>query len=246
MTRDITPDLRYLRLFFTRPHRCSYLPEREAITSFVDPSLPINTQLHSQLSRMGFRRSGKFFYAPSCSNCQACIASRIVVKEFEANRSFRRTLRDNADLSQQMVPEIDLEEHYRVFEAYINGRHQDGDMYPATLEQYVEFLGEGTESTCYLEFRCEGELIGCSVVDILDDGLSAIYTYFLPEWSQRSLGTYAVLSQIHLAEAANLPYVYLGYWIEDCRKMSYKQRYHPLELFVGNRWLRQDMAGKNS
>ncbi len=239
MTRDITPDLRYLRLFFTRPHKCSYLPEREAITSFVDPSLPISTQLHSQLSRMGFRRSGKFFYAPSCSNCQACIACRIVVDEFTANRTFKRTLKANSDLSQKMVSAIDAREHYQVFEAYINGRHRDGDMFPATFEQYMEFLGDGTESTRFLEFRAGDELVGCSVVDILDDGLSAIYTYFLPELHERSLGSFAILTQIELARASALPFVYLGYWIEDCRKMSYKERYQPLELYAGNRWIRQ-------
>lgn len=243
MTRDITPDLRYLRLFFTRPHKCSYLPEREAITSFVDPSLPISNQLHSQLSRMGFRRSGKFFYAPSCSNCQACIACRIVVNEFIPNRTLRRTLKNNCDLSQTMVATIDTREHYQVFEAYINGRHQDGDMYPATYEQYMEFLGDGTESTRYLEFRAgDNKLVGCSVVDILDDGLSAIYTYFLPELEERSLGSFAILTQIELAKTASLPFVYLGYWIEECRKMSYKQRFQPLELFVGNRWIRQDKS----
>ena len=240
MTRDISPDLRYLRLFFTRPHQCSYLAEREAITSFVDPSLPVNTALHSQLSRMGFRRSGKFFYAPSCSNCQACIACRVVADEFHPNRSFRRTRKKNDDLSTKLVVDINRNEHYRVFEAYINERHRDGDMYPASPEQYQEFLGEGADCTHFLEFRQQGRLVGCSVVDILDDGLSAIYTYFLPEMSHRSLGTQAILTQVEIARSLSLPYVYLGYWIEDCRKMSYKDRFKPLELFIGNKWVRQE------
>jgi len=145
MTRDITPDLRYLRLFFTRPHKCSYLAEQQAITSFVDPTLPVGTALHSQLSRMGFRRSGKFFYAPSCSNCQACIACRIVVNEFKPGRTFRRTVKRNSQLTLNMVRSIDLREHYNVFRCYINERHRDGDMFPATFEQYSEFLGEGSE-----------------------------------------------------------------------------------------------------
>src|SRR6056300_829762 len=140
MTRDITPDLRYLRLFFTRPHKCSYLAEQQAITSFVDPTLPVGTALHSQLSRMGFRRSGKFFYAPSCSSCQACIACRIVVDEFNPGRAFKRTLNKSHHLSKDLATQINKREHYRVFEAYINERHRDGDMYPATPEQYQEFL----------------------------------------------------------------------------------------------------------
>lgn len=239
MTRDITPDLRYLRLFFTRPHKCSYLAEQEAITSFVDPSLPISTGLHSQLSRMGFRRSGKFFYAPSCRNCQACVACRIVVSDFKPNRAFRRTLKRNAGLTNHLVDEIDIEEHYDVFRSYIDVRHRDGDMFPATLEQYNEFLGEGTDCTRYLEFRQNGTLAGCSVVDFLDDGLSAIYTYFLPELENRSLGTHAILTQVEMARDLALPYVYLGYWIEGCQKMSYKDRFQPLELFLGNKWVRQ-------
>ena len=242
MTRDITPDLRYLRLFFTRPHKCSYLAEQQAITSFVDPSLPISTGLHSQLSRMGFRRSGKFFYAPSCSNCQACIACRIVVDDFRPGRNFRRTMKKNNHLSVTLARHIDLDEHYRVFETYIEQRHHDGDMYPASVEQYIEFLGEGTECTRYLEFRHEGTLVGCSVVDFLDDGLSAIYTYFLPELERQSLGTFAILTQVEMARARDLPYVYLGYWIEGCQKMSYKDRFQPLEIYTGNRWQRQTLS----
>lgn len=239
MTRDISPDLRYLRLFFTRPHKCSYLPEREAVTSFVDPAIPINSTLYSQLSRLGFRRSGKFFYAPSCGSCQACVACRIVAAEFRPGRAFRRCLKKNSDLEYRIVSRVDFEEHYSVFEQYINQRHNDGDMYPPSRDQYLDFLGEGSEVTSYLEFRREGELVACSVVDVLDDGLSAIYTYYRPEEEHRSPGTLAILALVELARQRALPYVYLGYWIEDCRKMSYKNRFQPLELYQGNRWVRQ-------
>lgn len=240
MTRDITPDLRYLRLYFTRPHPCSYLPEREAITSFVDPAVKVTTALYSQLSRIGFRRSGKFFYAPSCAGCQACIASRVVVADFNYSRSFRRCLKKSADLDKKLSRHIDIGEHYRLFESYINARHRDGDMYPTNLDQYLEFLGSGSEYTRYLEFRQQGELIGCSVVDLLDDGLSAIYSYFSPAAEARSPGTLAVLCQIQIARQMGLPYVYLGYWIEECRKMAYKNRFQPLELYKDNRWQLSD------
>jgi len=238
MTRDISPDLHYVRLYFTRPHKCSYLPEREAITSFVDPCIAVDSTLYSHLSRLGFRRSGKFFYAPSCGSCQACIASRLVVADFHLTRSFRRCLKKNMDLQRSMVATVDIKEHYPLFERYINARHQDGDMYPPNPEQYLDFLGQGSDYTRYLEFRRGDELIGCSVVDILDDGLSAIYTYFCPEAEDRSPGTLAVLALLGLAEEMNLPYVYLGYWIEGCRKMEYKNRFQPQELFIGNRWVK--------
>lgn len=240
MSRDISPDLRYLRLYFTRPHKCSYLPEREAVTSFVDPSLDVSQKLYSQLSRLGFRRSGKFFYAPSCGSCQACIACRVVAPQFKPGRSFRRILRKSRDIQQTLVRTINRDEHYQLFERYINARHHDGDMYPPSRDQYEDFLGDGEDVTHYLEFRSGGKLIGCSVIDVLDDGLSAIYTYFDPEEEERSPGTLAVLCLIELACKMSLPYVYLGYWISDCKKMSYKEKYQPLELFTGHRWVAQE------
>ena len=243
MTRDISPDLRYLRLYFTRPHKCSYLPDRQAVTSFVDPGTTITTPLYSQLSRLGFRRSGKFLYAPNCGGCQACVACRVVADEFDFTRPFRRCLKKNSDLTRTFTTSINVSEHYPLFEDYINSRHNDGDMYPPSRDQYTDFLGDGGEYTRYLEFRHHGTLLGCSVVDILDDGLSAIYTYFSPQMEQRSPGTLAVLCLIELAREMGLPYVYLGYWIDQCRKMSYKRRFQPQELFVGNRWVRSEAGG---
>src|SRR5690606_3632850 len=177
------------------------------------------------LSRLGFRRSGKFFYAPSCGSCQACIASRIVVGDFRLNRAFRRCLNKNNDLHRSLVAKVEHQEHYPLFERYICARHRDGDMYPPSPEQYMDFLGDGGAYTRYLEFRLNGELIGCSVVDVLDDGLSAIYSYFCPDAESRSPGTLAILSLVGLAEQMGLPYVYLGYWIDGCRKMEYKNRF---------------------
>jgi leucyl-tRNA---protein transferase len=237
MSRDISPDLRYLRLYFTRPHRCSYLPEREAVTSFVDPTLNVSQKLYSHLSRLGFRRSGKFYYAPSCGNCQACVACRIVVDDFRMSRSFRRCLKKSEDLSRTLVSQVSFEEHYPLFNRYIQARHFDGDMYPASREQYEDFLGDGEDITHYLEFRRNGKLVGCSVADVLDDGLSAIYTYFDPEEKSRSPGTLAILTMVELAREMGLAYVYLGYWIDGCRKMSYKDKFQPLEFYSGHRWL---------
>ncbi|GIX30794.1 MAG: putative arginyl-tRNA--protein transferase [Porticoccaceae bacterium] len=242
MTRDVTPDLLRLRLLSTSPHPCSYLPGRVAVTRFVDPAMPVDVALHSELSRLGFRRSGRFYYAPGCPGCRACLACRIVVGEFRLTRAFARTLRRGGGLERRLVARLDEEEHYPLFEAYIAERHRDGDMYPPSREQFREFLAEGVDGTRYLEFREGGRLLGCAVIDFLDDGLSAVYTYFAPEAARLSPGTLAILCQIELARQQGLPYVYLGYWIRECRKMSYKARFAPLEILTADGWSRLSAA----
>lgn len=239
MTRDFTPDLKKIRLFFTQPHSCSYLPDRYATTAFVDPASHIGPELYSQLNRMGFRRSGRYYYQPRCHSCTACIPARIPVAHFVPNRQQRRCLRDNADIEVKLCTEVDSAEHYPLYQRYISERHEDGDMFPPSHEQYMDFLGNGISTTRFLEFRSEGELIGCSVMDLLDDGLSAIYTYFDPVHSRRSLGTLAVLTQVAEAREADLPFVYLGFWIQNCAKMSYKTRFQPLELLINGRWVKE-------
>ncbi|KJS05779.1 MAG: arginyl-tRNA-protein transferase [Gammaproteobacteria bacterium BRH_c0] len=242
MTRDISPDLQQIRLFFTQPHGCSYLPGKEATTAFVDPSLDINASLYTQLTQMGFRRSGRYYYQPRCQLCAACISARIPVAEFSPNRQQRRCLQRNRDLSIAIKPNINVDEHYALYENYINSRHEDGDMFPPTREQYLDFLGSGIEATRFVEFRLDGILLGCSVLDRLDDGVSAIYTYYSPEIARRSLGTLAVLTLVDLAREMELPYVYLGFWIKNCTKMAYKSRFQPLELLIGGRWIRNSSA----
>ncbi|MEA3301008.1 MAG: arginyltransferase [Pseudomonadota bacterium] len=238
MTRDFTPDLQRIRLFFTQPHGCSYLPGKEATTAFVDPASDIGQELYSQLTRMGFRRSGRYYYQPRCQFCTACVSARIPVAEFHPNRQQRRCLQRNADLTVIVKTRIDTDEHYPLYEQYINERHEDGDMFPPSREQYLDFLGNGIGITRFVEFRHRGELLGCAVLDELEDGFSAIYTYYRPDAGKRSLGTLAVLTQVNEARARGLPYVYLGFWIKNCAKMAYKIRFQPLELLIGGRWVR--------
>lgn len=231
-------DLSTLKLFATQPHPCSYISGEQATTVFVDPEANVDVELYSQLSLLGFRRSGAHLYRPQCSNCQACMSCRIPVVLFKPNRSQRRCWHKNRDITISDVDRIDTLEHYNLYSRYIESRHQDGDMYPPSEEQYKAFLTSEWGSTRYLEFRVEGELVGVSVCDYLKDGLSAVYTFYAADLPDRSLGKYAILAQIHRAQELGLSYVYLGYWIKQCDKMNYKTDYRPLELLINRRWLR--------
>jgi arginine-tRNA-protein transferase len=228
--------MRDIKVYTTYPHSCSYLQQREATTLFVDPRQEMDQALYSRLSLIGFRRSGSHVYRPHCDNCNACIPARIPVASFQPNRSQRRTLKRNADLVVEQTSGIADDAAYSLYERYIGARHADGDMYPPDREQFDSFLNDAWNCTRYYRFHAAGRLVAIAVVDELCDGLSAIYTYFCPEEQARSLGTYAVLWQIERAQQQDLDYLYLGYWIKGCRKMSYKSAYRPLELYINNRW----------
>lgn len=228
--------LNNLKVFSTSPHTCSYLSDKKATTLFVDPDASIDDNIYTELNDLGFRRSGKHFYLPYCKECQACIATRIPVALFEPNRSQKRILKRNQDLSLSITNAAYTEEHYSLYANYIQQRHPDGDMFPPSKEQFMQFIGEPTNFSEFLEFRLDGKLIAVSVVDKVDNSYSAIYTYFDTEMDQRSLGTLAILKQLEIAMERKYPYVYLGYWIKDCKKMSYKINFRPIEILINRRW----------
>lgn len=230
-------DHQRIRLYATRPHDCSYFKDRLATTVFVDPELEISTALYSLLSQRGFRRSGKHLYRPDCQGCGDCIASRIPVADFQFSRSQRRTLRRNEDLVLKVDQCLDPQA-FGLYQRYINQRHADGDMYPASLEQFESFLADCHDCTEFRHFYQGDTLLAVAVTDVLDDGLSAIYTFFDPDQPRRSLGSFAILEQIRSCAARELPFLYLGYWIRDCEKMRYKSDYRPLELLIKQQWLR--------
>ena len=240
MTRDVTPDLQRIRLFLTEPHDCSYLQDQKATTAFVDPQFKMTDRIYTQLSIMGFRRSGKYIYTPQCENCNACIPVRIHSGAITLNRQQKRCLKRNADLEIQVVKSVNFDEHFPLYEDYIATRHFDGDMFPPTREQFQDFIGELWPNSRIVEFRLKEKLIAASVIDILHNGLSAIYTYFSIHESRRSPGTLAILRIAELAATMDLPYVYLGYWIKDCRKMTYKSTFHPLEMLINGEWVLSD------
>lgn len=224
--------------FFTSPpHPCGYLSDREATTLFADPRVELSMATYSWLSAHGFRRSGVHVYRPHCGSCQACIAVRVDVAAFVPRRRQRRTLAANHDVQIIEVPAEFNPEHFTLYEKYLQSRHPDSQMDASDPAAYANFLTAPWCETTFYEFRVEQTLLGIAVVDQLIDGLSAVYTFFDPQQAARSLGRFAVLKQIEWAREAGLPWLYLGYWIEDCRKMSYKSEYEPLEYFVNGEWL---------
>ena len=226
-----------LKVFATHPHQCSYLPDQQATTLFIDPEANVTQPVYSELADMGFRRSGQHIYRPHCEACNACIAARIPVDKFQPKRKQRRIWNRNLDLVIGEVPDIRADEYFELYERYISERHADGDMYPPNRDQYDAFLTDDLGITRYYAFRQDERLVAVAVVDFMEQGLSAIYTFFDPGAARRSLGAFAILWQIELAKQLNLPYVYLGYWIKECRKMHYKIDYRPLELLINSRWL---------
>lgn len=230
--------LKDIRLYTTQPHACSYLPGQRARTLFIDPEFPVDQAHNTRLSEIGFRRSGAHIYRPNCGTCQQCLSCRVVVRHFRPNRRFQRILRRNEDIDVRPVTDISGDEYYLLYSHYINVRHGDGDMYPPSREQYQSFLLRGCEGTAYYELRADERLLGVMVVDHLENGLSAVYTFYDPLEERRSLGSYAILWQLEEAGRLGLPYLYLGYWIRDSRKMRYKIEYRPLELLVNQRWVR--------
>ena len=226
-----------VRLFRTSPHPCSYKTDQRAATVFVDPDLVIDQALNSRLSEMGYRRSGAHLYRPDCEFCNACVSCRIPVDQFQYKRRFTKIWNNNQDLEVKEKNDLICNESFRLYERYINTRHRDGDMYPASLEQFEAFIKTKTVDTRFYLFYRQDELVAVSVTDALEQGLSAVYTFFDPLLTQRSLGNFVILWQIKKARAMNLPYLFLGYWIKNCPKMQYKSSFRPIQLLIDGNWV---------
>ena len=233
---------RSVRLYASPPHACAYLEEREAITQFIDPSQKMSSRLYSQLVEVGFRRSGEYVYRPQCNSCQACRPARIPTGSFQPSRTQRRNWRRNQNLNVRFMPAVFQEEHFALYRSYIGARHAGGDMDVSNPERFREFLLSSWGDTWYYEFRLGPRLLAVAVVDRLAQGLSAVYTFFDPAFADRGLGTFALLWEISDAHSNGLPWLYLGYWIKECPKMSYKNRFHPLEIYRDGLW--QALPGK--
>ena len=226
------------QFFLTPKHPCSYLPRNNAQTLFFDPRETVTPPLYQSLTDQGFRRSGSHLYRPHCGSCQACVPTRLPVQEFKLTRSQRRTLKRNSDLTVRVEEATFTKRHYHLYERYISLRHADGDMYPASEDQYRSFLLSPWSNSLFVSLYKDEQLLSVAVTDQQQHGLSAIYTFFEPTETKRSLGTLSILQQISLCQELELPYLYLGYWIRDCDKMAYKINYRPTELFVNNAWVR--------
>ena len=236
LLNDCELPLSLLQFYATSPYPCSYLPARMARSQVATPTHLINASVYGNLVRIGFRRSGVFTYRPQCDRCNACIPVRLPVEHLELSRSQRRSLRKHGGLDARELPLAFVESHYELYARYQATRHAGGGMDEDSHEQYAHFLLQSHVDTRLVEFSDEGGLRMVSLIDFLDDGLSSVYTFFDPDIPGASFGTYNILWQARRCADLGLPYLYLGYWIRNSRKMAYKTRFRPIEGLIDGEW----------
>ena len=231
---------RNVQLYSTAESPCNYFEDRMSSNLVPDPEVSLNMPIYNQLIQHGFRRSGKHCYRPHCQNCkpgcQRCIACRIPVNTFIASRSQQRCLNKNNDLTLSVTKAGFNAEYFELYRQYLNSRHTGGSMADPDEDDFRQFLYCNWSDTRFIELHLNEQLVAVAVTDFMNDGLSAVYSFFSPELDKRSLGTYCILKQIEHARELGLDYVYLGYWIKNHEKMHYKNKFKPLQLYRDEQW----------
>jgi arginine-tRNA-protein transferase len=240
-----------LQFYATAPYGCSYLPDHEARSQVATPPQLITTKIYSELIKAGFRRSGHFTYRPYCDQCQSCIATRIQANYFIPNRSQKRAFLKHSNLQEKIMALQFIPEHFALYKEYQQSRHAtqiDGsttDSNEDEEDQYRQFLIQSHIDSFLVEFRENGVLRMVSVIDAVSDGLSSVYTFYDASQTKASYGTYGILWQVEKAKELQLPFVYLGYYIQESQKMSYKASYKPIEGLVNGVWMNLDNPSNN-
>ncbi|MDZ4790227.1 MAG: arginyltransferase [Hyphomicrobiales bacterium] len=241
---------RFPEFYVTAPQPCPYVPGRleRKIFTHLTPEKP--RPVVDNLLKNGFRRSQNIAYMPYCDKCSACVSVRIVVAEFEPKRTLKRIWRRNCDLHAFRVASVPTSEQYSLFRAYIDSRHGDGGMADMSVFDYSMMVADSAVETFITEYRqrpifshdeanrTEWPLVAAALCDKLSDGISLVYSYYEPEFDDRSLGSYIIMEHVALAQKLGLPFVYLGYWIEGSRKMAYKSRFLPQQRLTPKGWVR--------
>jgi arginine-tRNA-protein transferase len=242
MTLPNEKPLEKLQFYVTTGYACGYLPNKLAQSLIASPQHLITTPIYSGLIQQGFRRSGKFAYRPHCEHCQACVPVRVVADKFKTNRSQKRAVRQHQHLTTEILPVEFHEDHFALYQRYQLARHQkptteENHFEVDEVEQYKNFLCETNIDSVMVEFRENGTLKMVSLIDLVHDGISAVYTFYETQDTKASYGTFNVCWQIAWAKSLNLPFVYLGYWIQDSQKMAYKNNFQPLQKLLDGEWV---------
>ena len=241
MTLPSEPALHKLQFYVTTPYKCGYLPNKLAQSLIAAPYHLISASIYSGLIQQGFRRSGKFAYRPQCDNCSACIAIRLILDEFVPTRSQKRAYKQHANLTARVLPLSYQQEHFALYTSYQRTRHLDSDVLNNELDnasQYQQFLCLSNVESLMVEFRnAENQVKIVSVIDVVSDGISAVYTFYDALEARASFGTYSIMWLAEWTKMLGLPYLYLGYWIEASPKMAYKQQFKPQQKLIKGEWL---------
>ena len=237
------------QFYVTAPQNCPYLAdqvERKLFTALYGSN---SRRLNNSLSKQGFRRSQNVLYRPSCSNCNACMSARISSMKFEPSKSQKRILLKNEDIIRVVNPPLATDSQYDLFKRYINIRHPNGGMSDMDADDFTAMIEETNVDSKIIEYyenkNGMRKLISFSLVDILDDGISMVYSVFDPDTKDRSLGSYMIIDHNKLALELSLNFVYLGYWVKGSSKMDYKKRFSPLEVFTDDKWICASKVSQN-